>query len=122
MPLFKLVARGRRSDRWAIASPLLAVGLTIVVTGLLFLLFGKPPLAALSVFLIQPIASVSGLSELLVKAAPLIMIGVGIALAARATVWNIGAEGQFTMGRFAVAVLPWPVPMRRRPSFIRACC
>jgi ABC-type uncharacterized transport system permease subunit len=38
------------------------------------------------------------LPELLVKASPLIMMGVGIALACRANVWNIGAEGQYTMG------------------------
>ena len=72
--------------------------MTIVVTGLLFLAFGKPPLHALDVFLVQPLTSTNGLAELCVKAAPLIMIGVGIALAARANVWNIGAEGQFIMG------------------------
>lgn len=97
-PLLKLVARGRRSQAWSLASPVLAIAATVVVTGFLFLCFGKPPLTALDVFLIQPIASGNGLAELLVKAAPLIMIGVGLALAARASVWNIGAEGQFTIG------------------------
>ena len=97
-PLLKLAARGHRSQFWAIASPLLAIVFTVLVTGLLFMAFGKPPLHALDVFLIQPVMSANGLAELCVKAAPLVMIGVGIALAARANVWNIGAEGQFILG------------------------
>ena len=111
--LLKLVARGHRSRFWAALSPLLAIVMTIVVTGLLFLAFGKPPLHALDVFLVQPLTSTNGLAELCVKAAPLIMIGVGIALAARANVWNIGAEGQFIMGAIfggglALALPDWP--------------
>lgn len=97
-PLPSLVARGHRSKAWAVASPILAIVLTVLVTGLLFLAFGKPPLHALDVFLVEPIMSLNGLAELCVKAAPLVTIGVGIALAARANVWNIGAEGQFTIG------------------------
>ena len=49
-------------------------------------------------FLVQPLTTGNGLSELCVKAAPLILIGVGLALAARANIWNIGAEGQYTVG------------------------
>ncbi len=79
-------------------SPILAIALTIVTTGLLFLAFSREPIHALDVFLVQPLTSTNGLAELCVKAAPLILIGVGIALAARASIWNIGAEGQYTMG------------------------
>ena len=109
-PLLSLVARGHRSTFWAIASPILAIALTVLVTGLSFLAYGKPPLHALDVFLIEPIASANGLAELAVKAAPLVMIGVGIALAARANVWNIGAEGQFTLGAICGGglALAWP--------------
>ena len=96
--LLSLVGRGSRSKAWAIGSPLLAVALTIVATGLSFLLFGKPPLHALDVFLVEPLRSPTGLSELGVKAAPLVLIGVGLALACRAGIWNIGAEGQYTLG------------------------
>ena len=96
--LLKLTARGQHSTVWAALSPILAIALTIVSTGLLFLAFGRPPIHALDVFLIQPLTTGNGVSELCVKAAPLILIGVGIALAARANVWNIGAEGQYTMG------------------------
>src|SRR6185436_5803756 len=53
---------------------------------------------SLYVFLVAPLVSSSGLPELFVKAAPLILIGVGLSLGFRANVWNIGAEGQFTLG------------------------
>jgi len=96
--LLSLDARGRRSPVWAVLSPALAIVLTILVTGLIFLTFGKNPLQALYTFLIEPLVSPNGVPELLVKAAPLVFIGVGIALACRANIWNIGAEGQFTMG------------------------
>jgi simple sugar transport system permease protein len=84
--------------------------MTIVVTGLLFMAFGKSPLHALGVFLIQPLTGANGLAELCVKAAPLITIGVGIALAARANVWNIGAEGQFTIGAICGGGLALALP------------
>ena len=110
MSLLKLAARGRRSTVWAYASPLLAIVLTVIVTGLLFSAFGKAPLHALDVFLVQPVSSANGIAELLVKAAPLVTIGVGIALAARANVWNIGAEGQFTLGAICGGGLALALP------------
>ncbi len=42
-----------------------------------------------------------GLAELALKATPLLLCAVGIAIAVRANVWNIGAEGQLTMGAIA---------------------
>lgn len=90
--------RGYQSKFWSYVSPVLAIALTIATTGVIFYLLGKDPRVALYTFLIEPLVSESGLPELLVKAAPLIMIGVGIALATRANVWNIGAEGQYTLG------------------------
>ena len=67
----------------------------------IFLLMGHDPLAALYPFFISPLTSLYGLSELGVKAAPLIIIGVGLAIGFRANVWNIGAEGQLTVGAIA---------------------
>ena len=77
---------------------------------MLFLLFGKPPLRALDVFLLEPLRGEAGLAELCVKAAPLVLIGVGLALACRAGVWNIGAEGQYTLGAICGGgvALHWP--------------
>lgn len=97
----RLEPRGRPSGFWSYASPVLALGLTVVTAAVIFRIMGRDPVAALHTFLIEPFATEGGGAELLVKAAPLIMIGVGIAIACRANVWNIGAEGQYTLGAIA---------------------
>jgi len=50
---------------------------------------------------VKPLASPGSLPELLVKASPLVLIGTGLSLGFRANVWNIGAEGQYTLGALA---------------------
>jgi ABC-type uncharacterized transport system permease subunit len=98
---FRLEPRGETSRFWTFASPILAILLTVILTGLIFVLLGRPPARAVYTFLIVPVLSIAGLSALAVKAAPLIIIGAGLALCYRANVWNIGAEGQFTLGAIA---------------------
>src|SRR3546814_12652719 len=66
---------------------------------------GYDPGRALYHFFIAPLTSLYGWSELMVKGAPLILIGVGLAIGFRANVWNIGAEGQLTMGAVAGGVV-----------------
>jgi simple sugar transport system permease protein len=79
-------------------SPLIAVALTLV-TGIIFSgLVGMNPLDAFHAFFIAPIDDLYGLGELGVKAAPLMLIAVGLAIGFRSNVWNIGAEGQLTAG------------------------
>src|SRR3546814_16413712 len=75
------------------ATPVLAVALTGLAGFCLFLAMGYDPLLALYHFFVSPLLSLYGWSELMVTAAPLIMIGVGLAVGFRANVWNIGAEG-----------------------------
>src|SRR5580692_10742422 len=94
----KLEPRGERSRLWTVASPIAALALTVAAAGVIFALLGRAPGAALYTFLIAPLVSDNGPPELLVKAAPLILIGVGLALGFRAGVWNIGAEGQYILG------------------------
>jgi len=96
--LFRLEPRGLRSDFWSYGSPMLAVVLTIVTMGVIFAIMGAPPITGIETFLISPLTSPGGIGSLLVRAAPLIMIGVGLAFCYRANVWNIGGDGQFTMG------------------------
>jgi simple sugar transport system permease protein len=50
------------------------------------------------VFFWEPIRSSYALGELVVKATPLLIIALGLALCFRSNVWNIGAEGQYVMG------------------------
>ncbi len=82
-------------------SPILAIVLTLLCGILIFSVMGKDPIHALYTFFVQPLTTVYGLTELGVKAAPLVIIGVGLAIGFRANVWNIGAEGQLTVGAIA---------------------
>jgi simple sugar transport system permease protein len=79
-------------------SPLLAAGATLIVGFVLFTAMGKNPWVAFYAFFVKPVATLYGIGELLLKATPLMLIAVGLAAGYRANVWNIGAEGQLTMG------------------------
>jgi general nucleoside transport system permease protein len=96
--LIRFEPRGASSRFWSFGSPVLALLLTIIITGALFSAAGIPPALAIYTFMAEPLFAQGGISALLVKAAPLIMIGVGLSLCYRANVWNIGAEGQFILG------------------------
>ena len=93
-----LERRPERSATIAIASPLIAVALTVVTFAILFAIMGKNPLEAIYVYFIEPLTDPFALQEIAVKATPLVMIAVGLALCYIANVWNIGAEGQFIVG------------------------
>ena len=93
-----LEARPQPSRSMAWLSPLLAILATIVVGFLLFSSLGRNPLQALYVFFVKPVETLYGIGELLLKASPLMLCAIGLAAGYRANVWNIGAEGQLTLG------------------------
>lgn len=98
MSFIRLEPRGQASKAMVYATPLLAVALTLFSGFILFMAMGFDPLKALYSFFIAPLTSVRGLGELVVKATPLVLCAVGLAIGFRANVWNIGAEGQLTLG------------------------
>lgn len=110
--MFKLEPRPTPSTTLMLASPLVALAITVVIGVLLFIALGKDPLAGLQMFFVEPLKSSYALSELSIKATPLILIGLGLAVCFRANIWNIGAEGQFIMG----AVFAGGVAMRATPE------
>ncbi len=96
-----MIALERRPDAsrlWLYATPVLAVILTVLSGAVMFALMGFDPMAALRAYFVSPLLDSYGLGELTVKATPLAIIAVGLALGFRANVWNIGAEGQLTLG------------------------
>ena len=99
--MLKIVPRGYESRFWRVGSPVLAVVLTGLAMGLIFLAMGRPAALAVYTFFVAPLLQTGGLEALAVKAAPLILMGAGLCLAYRANLWNIGAEGQFTLGAIA---------------------
>ena len=124
MRLF-LEARPQPSRIALWAGPLLATAATLVVGFIVFEAFGKNPIAAFDAFFIQPVATRYGVAELLLKATPLMMIATGLALGYRANVWNIGAEGQLTLGALAgggvalvLADAEWPAAVMLPAMFV----
>jgi simple sugar transport system permease protein len=97
----QLVARAAPSRLFNWLSPLIALALTVACGMLLFSLLGRSPAQAITVFFVAPLSSLRGVSEVLLKATPLVLCGIGLALCFRANVWNIGAEGQLIAGALA---------------------
>ena len=101
--MLKLEARPQPSALWSYASPLLALVFTVIIGVALFSALGKDPVSGLKVFFWEPIRTPYALGELTVKATPLLLIALGLAVCFRSNVWNIGAEGQYVMGAVAAS-------------------
>lgn len=101
--MIRLEPRAEASKLWMYGTPFLAIFLTVATGGILFAALGLDPMQTLRQFLIDPISSSYGLSELGVKATPLILCALGLSLGFKAGIWNIGAEGQLTIGAVAAS-------------------
>ena len=113
--MLKLEARPQPSQAMVIASPLIALAITVLLGVLLFVALGKDPLRGLQMFFVEPIRSGYAWSEIAIKATPLALIALGLSICYRSNVWNIGAEGQFILGAIfagGVAMLAGPQSSR----------
>ncbi|MBO9689752.1 ABC transporter permease [Roseateles chitosanitabidus] len=99
--MLRLEPRAQPSTAMSLASPLMALALTTLIGVALFLALGKDPVQGLRMFFWEPLRNGYALGELGLKATPLVLIALGLAVAFRANVWNIGAEGQFVAGAMA---------------------
>jgi general nucleoside transport system permease protein len=96
--MLRLEPRAAPSQAMTLASPVLALLLTAAVAALILAGLGKDPLSGLQVLFLEPLSDRRQITEVLLKATPLIVIALGLAVCYRANVWNIGAEGQFLLG------------------------
>jgi general nucleoside transport system permease protein len=92
------VKRELSSPLFRFTAPLVSIAVALFVAGFLLLAAGVDPLQAYLEILQEALGSSYGLSETLVKATPLILAGLGVSVAFRMQIWNIGAEGQIYMG------------------------
>ncbi|MEY4316235.1 MAG: hypothetical protein RI902_43 [Pseudomonadota bacterium] len=115
--MLRLEPRAQPSVVWRYASPVLALGITVLIGVILFVVLGKDPVKGLGVFFWEPIKSVYALSELLVKATPLLLIALGLAVCFRSNIWNIGAEGQFVMGAVFAAGIALMADSNDSPAY-----
>lgn len=84
-----------------VLSPVLALLATLLLAALVLAAMGKDPAQVLRLFLVEPLKDRRAVGEVLLKATPLMLCGLGLALCFRSNVWNIGAEGQFLLGAIA---------------------
>ena len=112
---FQIELRNEPSATMRVAAPIAATALTLAVGSVMFAMLGHNPATTFHAFFIDPLSSLDGLSEWLLKASPLILIGCGLAIGFRANVWNIGAEGQLVVGAVAATGVglyaPFPGPL-----------
>ena len=69
-----------------VLAPIAAIGLTVVFGSVFFLVLDLEPLETLHVFFVRPLSTANGVSEWLLKASPLVLIGLGLAVGFRANV------------------------------------
>lgn len=108
-----LLQRGLQSGGLVLLGSVL---LALLVGTVLIAWVGENPLTVYRIILTDSLFEASGWRDTLILAAPLGIIGVGLAYGFRAGVWNIGAEGQMVMG--AVAAIAVVAPMRNLPGIV----
>ena len=98
---------------------LAAVGFALIVSGIILWFVGGDPVRAFLHIAEVAFGSIGALSDTLVKATPLILTGLGVSLAFRMRLWNIGAEGQFLLGAWgASAIVLFPILPAGTPAII----
>jgi ABC-type uncharacterized transport system permease subunit len=83
----------------------LSILLALIMGGIVFFMVGANPLKAYSVMAAGAFGSLYNISEVLVKAIPLILCGLAVAISAKILIWNIGGEGQLAVGGIGSAAI-----------------
>jgi ABC-type uncharacterized transport system permease subunit len=93
-----------------IATPIASVLLTMLLGAVIFELLGFDGPQAIYETFITPIVASYKWQDVMIKAAPLIIIALGLSLGNQAKIWNIGAEGQYIVGALAGAGVAFAFP------------
>jgi general nucleoside transport system permease protein len=96
--------------------PMLALLAALLVGAVILILLGVNPFEAYTTMFVGAFGSVAGITQSLVKATPLLLVGLGICIAFRASVINIGAEGQIILG--ALAATWFALTLRGLPGWL----
>jgi ABC-type uncharacterized transport system permease subunit len=96
--------------------PLSGVLIALLFGVVILLALGADPIAAYGAMVDGAAGSVSGITQSLVKATPLLLVGLGICIAFRASVINIGGEGQIILG--AIVATWFPLTMANWPGWL----
>ena len=108
--MIKLTPRTNPSPWLSLLSPVVAIISTLLIGALIFTILGYDAGASLYQFFVSPLSRIDRISDLVVKACPLIIIALGLVFCYRANIWNIGAEGQFILGALAAGAFALQFP------------
>jgi ABC-type uncharacterized transport system permease subunit len=99
----KLEKRVQPSRLMLVFTPVASVLVTMLIGVVVFDALGIDGQRAVVDIFLTPILASYKWQDVAVKAAPLIIIALGLSIGNRANVWNIGAEGQYIIGALAAA-------------------
>lgn len=108
-----IAKRPRLGTALAALTPFLAVLAALLVGAVMLQILGANPIVSYRALVNGAFGSTNALADTVVKATPLLFVGLGICIAFRASVINIGAEGQIILGAvmstwFALTFRTWP--------------
>jgi len=116
--MIKLTPRTNPSPWLSLLSPVIAIAATLIMGALIFTVLGYNAGESLYQFFISPLSRLDRISDLVVKACPLIIIALGLVFCYRANIWNIGAEGQFILGALAAGAFALQFPDTTSPLLL----
>lgn len=103
----KLEKRAEPSRVMLFATPIVAVILTIIIGAVLFDALGYDGQRTVKEIFFTPVLASYKWLDVAARAAPLIIIALGLSLGNQAKVWNIGAEGQYIVGALCGAIVAY---------------
>ena len=98
MNFIRITKRDNLSRKNEFLITLLAIVLSIVFAGIILVIFGLNPFEIFKEIILGSVGTGLRVKQTIVKAVPLIITSMGIIVAFKMKFWNIGAEGQITMG------------------------
>ena len=91
-------------------TPAVAVLLALLIGGVMLALLGSNPWTAYKALFVGAFGSINALADTIVKATPLLFVGLGICISFRGGVLNIGGEGQLVVGAISATVIALSFP------------
>lgn len=116
---------GRRAELFSFGLrtivPFMGVIAALLISAVVLVILKADPIAAYGAMFRGAFGSINGLSQSLVKATPLLLVGLGVCIAFRASVINVGGEGQIILGSLAGTWLALSFPSVPRALLVPAC-
>ena len=103
MELIRLTKRDDLPKKQEVLITIIAVLLSIVFSGIILIIFGLNPFEVFKEIIVGALGTQMRIEQTVVKAVPLVVTSMGIIVAFKMKFWNIGAEGQITMGALGAA-------------------